>query len=92
MGRRKREVPRSASADWPNAACGDPVAEEIRLIAVRLAQVRDEQGLSLRQVAELASTTHPVVAALLKGEAWPEVATIVRLEHALGVDLWRPRR
>ena len=43
---------------------------------------------TIHDVAAAAGTSHAVVAALLAGEAWPEVATVVRLERTLGAELW----
>lgn len=88
MGRPSREKPRASSADWPTAPCADPIAEEVRRIAVRLERELNGSGRSLRDVAAAAGTSHAVVAALLAGEAWPEVATVVRLERTLGAQLW----
>ena len=85
-----RPAPRTHSPAWPDAPCGDPVAETVRLLSVRLRAAIG--GRALRAVGASTGVDHTVVLDILNGNAWPDVATLARLEHGLGVDLWPGRR
>ena len=73
---------------WPNGRAEGPaaVAQELaRGLQARLT------ARSVREVARAADLQHATVLALLHGQRWPDFVTIVKLEDALGTDLW-PRR
>lgn len=89
MGRRTRDAPSSYSSDWPDVACDDPVAEGVRQVVINLTAATS--GRSVRDVASAAGLDHSVLHDLLRGNSWPQAATVLRIEHGLGVDLW-PRQ
>jgi len=79
------------SGDWPSAQLdGDPAAEAAQEFAARLAAAGAE--LSLRAVEAATGVDHDTVARILRGDTWPDIATVANLEHGLGVDLWPGRR
>lgn len=86
MPRPRRSLPREASLDWPTEPCGDPVAETVRLLAVRTLQVM--AGRSQQDVADACGIDRSAVSDLLAGRSWPDVQTLARLELGLGEQLW----
>ncbi|MHB8220589.1 MAG: hypothetical protein ACYDHU_09770 [Acidimicrobiales bacterium] len=89
MPRPVRAAPCAHSADWPDVACDDPVAEVARLLALR---VRDALGgRSLRAAGTLTGVDHTTIGDVLAGRVWADVATLARLEAGLGSDLWPGR-
>jgi transcriptional regulator with XRE-family HTH domain len=42
----------------------------------------------IRVLARDATVSHSTVLAVLRGERWPDMVTIAKLEDALEVDLW----
>jgi transcriptional regulator with XRE-family HTH domain len=64
----------------------DPAAVVAQKLVLRL-HVACE-GLSLRDVERSTGIDHATVARVLAGETWPDLETIARLEHGLGVALW----
>ncbi|MEU5425861.1 helix-turn-helix transcriptional regulator [Streptomyces olivoreticuli] len=58
------------------------------LLARRLEQSMHSAGLSLRALADLAGVAHSTIARVLNGEVLPDTGTLVRLEDALGHQLW----
>ena len=81
--------PRVHVDGWPDGVAAGPEAAAVAVFARRLAVA--VEGRSLRQVAAAAGLRHPTVAALLRGESWPDVVSVVRLEDALEADLWPSR-
>ncbi|PZF62099.1 XRE family transcriptional regulator [Curtobacterium sp. MCBD17_034] len=67
----------------------DLFGEVARQFVVRLRESMD--GRSVRSVAITAGLHHQTLRNVLNGEAWPDLATIARLEFALGADLWPGR-
>lgn len=45
-------------------------------------------GLSQRAVTELTGVDHSTISRVLSGHAWPDLATIARLELGLKTSLW----
>lgn len=43
---------------------------------------------SLREVARAAGLSHSTLLAVMKGDRWPDMVTIAKLEQALDTDLW----
>lgn len=75
-----------APTPWPDAPSDEPVTEVARQFAVRL---RDAIGdRSIRSVAVTAGLNHVTLLNVLSGKAWPDLATIARLELALNTDLY----
>ncbi|MGI8937088.1 MAG: helix-turn-helix domain-containing protein [Iamia sp.] len=52
------------------------------------------EGRTQEAVAAEAGLAHSTISKLTRGETWPDVQTVVRLEDALGTELWpcSPRR
>ncbi len=92
MARPRRPAPRAhvTSGDWPAAQLdGDPAAEAAQEFVVRLAAAAGER--SLRGVEAATGVDHDTVARILRGDTWPDMATLAHLEHGLGADLWPGR-
>lgn len=87
MGRPERALPAElADAPWPERASPDPFGEVARQFVLNLRTAMD--GRSLRSVAADAGIGHVTLQRVLTGQAWPDLATIARLEAGLRVDLW----
>lgn len=75
------------AGEWPDGKLdGQVLAEYVRQVAVRLDEAIG--GRSVRDVAREADLQHTTVLGLLKGESWPDLVTIAKLEQELGVRLW----
>jgi transcriptional regulator with XRE-family HTH domain len=87
MPRPERALPADgAPTPWPEVASDDPLTEIARRFALRL---RSEIGeRSIRSVAVAAGLSHVTLLNVLNGRAWPDLATIGRLELALNADLY----
>jgi hypothetical protein len=72
--------------DWPNVASDDAVVDTVRRFAVNLKDAIGDR--SLREVARVSGVDRTTIAVVLAGEAWPDVATLARLEVALERPLW----
>ena len=82
-----------ATGDWPDGRIeGPPPAHVARQLVINLRDAMGERGL--REVARAADINHSSLRSVLRGEAWPDLITIARLEDALQVGLWpgRPSR
>jgi transcriptional regulator with XRE-family HTH domain len=78
------------SGEWPAAKLdGDPAAEAAQQFVARLARATGE--LSLRSVEAATGVDHDTVARILRGDTWPDIATVANLEHGLEADLWPGR-
>lgn len=87
MSPRPRRVPPSEGLpDWPTVPSDDPVVDAARRLAVNLREAIGDR--SLREVARLSGVDRTTIAVVLAGEAWPDVATLARLEVALERALW----
>jgi predicted transcriptional regulator len=81
---RLQERIRTADRGWFFAAVADKVAER-----------RQQKGLSQRELAELVGTTQSAIARLERGGRPPRIDTLLRIADALECDLvvdLRPRR
>lgn len=81
--------PRSflVSGVWPDGKIEGPAPAHYAATVAR--RLRDAVGeRSLRTVAELADLDHTTLWAVLRGERWPDLVTISKLEAALDVRLW----
>ena len=81
---RLQERIRTADRGWFFAAVADKVAER-----------RQQKGLSQRELAELVGTTQSAIARLEAGGRPPRIDTLLRIADALECDLvvdLRPRR
>jgi transcriptional regulator with XRE-family HTH domain len=82
-----RELARNPQ-DWPDAEIDDVAARTVQDVAGALAFAMREQGMSLRQAAIGSGVNRQAIANLVAGNAWPDVATVARLEAFLGVALY----
>ncbi len=81
---RLQERIRTADRGWFFAAVADKVAEQ-----------RQDRGLSQRELAELVGTTQSAIARLERGGRPPRIDTLLRIADALECDLvvdLKPRR
>lgn len=86
MGRNQRPKPCEISDQWPDSELEDPVFESVRRYVQALADATG--SMSLRQVADKTGVSHTTLAAILKGEAWPDAVTVARTENGLKTRLW----
>lgn len=76
----------NAPAPWPDVASTDTLTEIARAFVLRLQEAMGDE--SIRAVAARAGISHVTVLKILSGRAWPDLATIARLELALDADLY----
>ena len=98
--RRGRGLPKNwiEAGEWPRSEVwkedAPPSAKLAQGIAARLNDALkydkkyDPARISARKAAEAAGLANATVTAILKGEVWPDIDTVARLEIALGVTLW----
>jgi len=67
----------------------DPIGEVARQFALNLRGAIGER--SVRDAARSAGVNHVTIQLILKGQRWPDLETIAKLERGLGVDLWPGR-
>ena len=72
--------------DWPYGTIDNPVAGYAQEVARRLAKAIGEK--SFRSVARQAGVDHTTIMAVVRGERWPDLITLARLEVALEARLW----
>ena len=82
------------AGDWPHQAVARPSAPagvHYALVLARiLANAAERQGLSHRAVSAKAGLNPTAVGRIVRGEVYPDLATLARLEVALQVDLLPP--
>ncbi|WJY00885.1 helix-turn-helix transcriptional regulator [Curtobacterium sp. 458] len=87
MARTPRSLPVELTpAPWPDAPSEDPSAEVARQFVVRLREAMGSR--SLRSVAEQVGIHNVTLMKILHGRAWPDLATISRLEIGLNAELY----
>lgn len=87
MARPSRNLPNhEAGSTWPDERLDDAPSEVARQLALNLRTAMGRR--STRGVRSATGVDHTTVADILKGTTWPDLNTIARLEHGLGVDLW----
>jgi ribosome-binding protein aMBF1 (putative translation factor) len=95
-GTHRSTAPRDLAPDpdlWPHAPLpGQPQAQVVQAIARALEREMGRQDLSLRQLGLRSGINRQVITNLLRGDSWPDVVTVSRLEDGLGVSLWPGRR
>jgi DNA-binding phage protein len=74
------------AGEWPYGTIEDPIAGYAQEVARRLAQAIGEK--SFRSVARQAGVDHTTIMAVVRGERWPDLITLARLEVALNTRLW----
>ncbi|MEU8308922.1 helix-turn-helix transcriptional regulator [Actinomadura sp. NPDC048955] len=80
-----------ASGAWPDGelAADAPIGAHYgRQVAMALARVMDERGLTQRALAELSGVHHNTVGRVLRGAVYPDLATLARLEQALDLNIY----
>lgn len=91
-GTRRSTAPRDLAVDpdlWPHALLpGHPQAQVVQAVARAVERELGRQGLSLRQLGLRSGVNRQVITNLLRGDSWPDVVTVSRLEDGLGVPLW----
>jgi transcriptional regulator with XRE-family HTH domain len=90
-GLARSRPPRELAHDpkaWPDAEITDPAAAVVQHIARATQNALGQLGLSLRQAADNSGVNRQVIANLVAGRTWPDVATIARLENFLAMPLY----
>jgi transcriptional regulator with XRE-family HTH domain len=78
------------AGEWPDGEVQGPQAARVaQQLAINLHAAMAGRGL--REVARAAGMNHAALRAVMRGESWPDLITIARLEAALEVDLWPGR-
>lgn len=86
MPRPTRQKPREIASGWPLTPSADAPAEVARRLALNLRGAM--HGNSARWVETRTGVDHTVVAKVLRGDTWADLATIARLEEGLDTVLW----
>ncbi|MGP3967408.1 helix-turn-helix domain-containing protein [Streptomyces sp. 6N223] len=89
----RRTPPRKLAHDpeaWPDSSITDPAAAVVQHIARTLQAAMEERGGSLRRFAAALGVNRQVVADLVAGRSWPDIATVARLENVLDIPLYPP--
>lgn len=86
MSRPKRLLPRERSERWPDVPAADNSGEVARQFVRNLNAVID--GRSNRAIEKITGVNDDTLASIRKGESWPDLDMIARLEKAFGVVLW----
>ena len=82
--------PRFYATAWPDGEVDGPVVAQVaRAFVLKLRVAMGDRGV--RDVARAADLDHTTLMAILAGEAWPDLATIAKLEATLEADLWPGR-
>jgi hypothetical protein len=91
MGMQSRARPvELAPAPWPDVTSGDPLGESARILAVNLRAALGDR--SVHSAAGDAGISHVTLLNVLAGRAWPDLATVARLELSLGVPIYPKSR
>ncbi|MFJ2807876.1 multiprotein-bridging factor 1 family protein [Kitasatospora sp. NPDC087271] len=80
-----------ASGTWPDVELAEDAPPEAVVglaFVLRLRDAMTGRSWSARELGRQAGVTHTTINRLLAGEVLPDVATIVRLEIALRIDLY----
>ena len=88
--KRPRDYP-APNDEWPHGHLADGAPPEARLaqaISQRLRGHLTNHDLSLRQAARLAGASRQALFNAVHGYTWSDLATLARIEHGLGIDLW----
>ncbi|WP_166880020.1 helix-turn-helix transcriptional regulator [Salinibacterium sp. ZJ450] len=89
MARPPRPKPRDLAVGWPDVKSEDLAGEVARLFALNVRHAMGDR--SIRSVAAEAGIDHVTLGNVLKGDSWPDLVVIARLEYTFGVDLWPGR-
>ncbi|MFJ3473465.1 multiprotein-bridging factor 1 family protein [Microbacterium maritypicum] len=81
-----RATPAMLSSQWPDAPSTDPVGEAARRFALNLKQAIGAR--SVREVARAAGIDEGTIRKILRGESWPDLRTIWKLESSLETQLY----
>lgn len=89
MVRPSRAVPRDLVPNWPDG----PAGEATGAVAIQfIKNLRAAIGAtSLRAAAATCGVSHSTLSRVLDGHAWPDMATIAKLEDGLNAELWPAR-
>ncbi|MFI1203505.1 multiprotein-bridging factor 1 family protein [Streptomyces sp. NPDC020883] len=81
-----------STGEWPYGAVlseDAPIGAHYGLVlARRLDTLAKKQGLSHRALSGKAGLSNPTVGRIVRGELYPDLATLARLESALGANLY----
>ncbi|MFB7672661.1 helix-turn-helix domain-containing protein [Kitasatospora purpeofusca] len=87
---------RYTTGPWPHEAQPVPQAPPGVHYALALAReidlIAEQRGLSHRAISRLAGLNETAVGTIVRGQVYPDLATIARLEQALDGDLLPPGR
>lgn len=86
MANRRRETPAELTESWPDAPSRDSAGETARQFALNLGAAIGDR--SVRSVARDAGIDEGTIRNVLSGRAWPDLHTIIRLESALGCNVY----
>lgn len=86
MGRRERPKPRDLTDSWPTTPLDDPATESVRRYVLALTEHIGTD--SVRSIAARTQVDNSTLAAVLRGDAWPDAITVARTENGLGARLW----
>lgn len=92
MPRPPRPAPREQVGDWTCDLDLDTSLYDLPEVAVALGFVRnlrkEVNGRSSREIERITGVNFTTINKILRGQTWPDMVTIARLESGLGADLW----
>jgi transcriptional regulator with XRE-family HTH domain len=87
MARTPRPKPNDGAGDgWPTVTQPDPINEIARRFVVNVRAVMGDA--SIRSVAARADIDHNTLRKILRGDTWPDLVVIAKLERAYNKNLW----
>ncbi|MFJ2367886.1 MULTISPECIES: helix-turn-helix domain-containing protein [unclassified Microbacterium] len=81
-----RKPPAALVDQWPDTPTSDPAGEAVRRFVVNLREALGDR--SVRAVARDAGLDERTIRHVMAGSVWPDLLTVSRLEHVLGVNLY----
>ena len=78
-------------SEWPDGRLADhapPEAHLAQAVSQRLRSHLTDHNLSLSDAARLAGASRQALFNAVHGRTWSDLATLARIEHGLGIDLW----
>lgn len=81
-----RATPAMLSPEWPDHPSTDPAGEAARRFALNLKAAIGDRAV--REVSRAAGLDEGTIRKILRGESWPDLRTIWKLESSLDAQLY----
>lgn len=73
-------------ATWPHGRATNVSAAYAQRFVQKLLDALGKR--SYRELARMSGIRHTTIAALVRGDSWPDLTTVAAIENALAADLW----